>query len=206
MDFSSTMNEELNNLIVCLDHAGFNKSDMFGVCSALNPKQMDELSAYIIANNPNRDQVMEKFVEIVKVSMAAQERLRTEKADVDEMKELLKSNNPKEINHYIRTHSCRNHREHLYCQKLHSRALELEAEQAKDIFPPNMPKTLHLIEDGGCCGSLKCALGYAQHILYYPLPLAFGILPRGTSKNELHRVCREFRKAHHWADFDNLSN
>ena len=59
-------------------------------------------------------------------------------------------------------------------------------------------KTLHLIQGASHCGALKVALyGVAEkpyQILYYPLPLSKGLLPRSTSQYELHRINREYRK------------
>ena len=95
------MNKELEYLVNNLVKVGLYKSDIFGVCIALKPKQMDDLSMYIVQNNPTRDQVMEKFMEIVKVEMAEQERLRTERVNINEIKILLQSNSPQEINQYL---------------------------------------------------------------------------------------------------------
>lgn len=59
-------------------------------------------------------------------------------------------------------------------------------------------KTLHLIHGASHCGALKVALhGIAEEpyqILYYPLPLSKGLLPRSTSQYELRRINREYRK------------
>lgn len=59
-------------------------------------------------------------------------------------------------------------------------------------------KTLHLILGDGNCGALKVALACAgekpYYILHYPLPLSCFSLPRSTSKTELQRINREFRK------------
>lgn len=62
----------------------------------------------------------------------------------------------------------------------------------------NTMKTLHLIQSGDHCGMLKIALHsigeQPYFVAYYPLPLSNGALPRSTSKTELQRVIREYRK------------
>ena len=55
-------------------------------------------------------------------------------------------------------------------------------------------KTLHLIQGQSHCGTLKLTLERPYNILWYPLPLSYAALPRSTSKTELQRVNREFRK------------
>lgn len=59
-------------------------------------------------------------------------------------------------------------------------------------------KTLHLIQGNGNCGPLRIALydrgERPYYILYYPLPLSFGALPRSTSRTELQRVNHVYRQ------------